>query len=141
MAVFVIAAVTMHWSPQLGKRYLPYGMLIAFAFFIVTQIWTDSFLLFVIYEGISMLLALSLYLSCFWLRREKGSGLLAAGIVVGIVAAILDAQPSIQLQFIWTFNNHGVFHLVQMFSLLLLTLGVCSAHQGTKEHQTVSADQ
>lgn len=141
MAIFVIAAVTMHWTPQFGKRCLPYGMLIAFGFFIVTQIWTDSFLLFVIYEGISMLLALSLYLSCFWLRRERGSGFLAAGIVVGIVAATLDAQPSIQLQFIWTFNNHGVFHLVQMFSLLLLTLGVCSAQQETMEYQPASANQ
>ncbi len=129
MAVFDIAAVTMHWSPELGTRCLPYGMFFAFGFFIVTQIWSDSFLLFVIYEAISMLLALAFYLSCFWLRREKGSGLLAAGIIVGIVAAILDAMPSIQLNLIWTFNNHGVFHLVQMVSLLLLTMGVCSTHQ------------
>ena len=139
MALFLIAAVTLHWDPQLGKRCLPYGMVVAFAFFLITQIWSDSFLLFVIYEAISMLLALTLYLSCFWFRREKGTGLLAAGIIVGIVAAALDAQPSIQLNFIWTFNNHGVFHLVQMISLLLLTIGVCSTHQTTQENQKASA--
>ena len=140
MALFLIAAVTLHWDPQLGKRCLPYGMVVAFAFFLITQIWSDSFLLFVIYEAISMLLALTLYLSCFWFRREKGTGLLAAGIIVGIVAAALDAQPSIQLNFIWTFNNHGVFHLVQMISLLLLTIGVCSTHQTTQENQKASAN-
>lgn len=141
MAVFVIAAVTLHWSPQHGERCLPYGMLLAFAFFLVTQIWSDSFLLFVIYEAISMLLALTLYVSCFWLRREKGSGFLAVGIIVGIVAAALDAQPSVQLNFIWTFNNHGVFHLVQMVSLLLLTIGVCSSHQVTVNGQAAPAKQ
>lgn len=140
MALFLIAAVTLHWDPQLGKRCLPYGMVVAFAFFLITQIWSDSFLLFVIYEAISMLLALTLYLSCFWFRREKGTGLLAAGIIVGIVAAALDAQPSIQLNFIWTFNNHGVFHLVQMISLLLLTIGVCSTHQTIQENQKASAN-
>lgn len=139
MALFLIAAVTLHWSPQLGKRCLPYGIVIAFAFFVVTQIWSDSFLLFVIYEAISLLLALTLYLSCFWIRRAKGSGWLAAGIVVGIVAATLDAQPSIQLNFIWTFNNHGVFHLVQMISLLLLSIGVCSTHQPTIDGQAEPA--
>lgn len=141
MALFLIAAVTLHWDPQLGKRCLPYGMVIAFVFFLVTQIWSDSFLLFVVYEAISMLLALALYLSCCWLRREKGTGLLAAGILVGIVAAALDAQPSIQLNFIWTFNNHGIFHLVQMISLLLLTIGVCSTHQAAKEIQTAPVSQ
>lgn len=90
MAVFVIAAVTMHWTPHIGRRCLPYGLLIAFAFFLVTQIWSDSFPLFVIYEAISMLLALALYLSCFWFPREKGSGLLAAGIVVGIGGNVIE---------------------------------------------------
>ena len=138
MALFLIAAVTLHWNPQLGKQCLPYGMLIAFVFFLVTQIWSDSFLLFVIYEAISMLLALTLYVSCLWFRREQGSGLLAAGIVVGIVAAVLDSQPSLQLNFIWTFNNHGIFHLAQMISLLLLTIGVSSTHQDTTANRTAS---
>ncbi len=139
MALFLIAAVTMHWNPDLGKRCLPYGMVIAFTFFLVTQFWSDSFLLFVIYEAISMLLALILYLSCVWIRKEKGAGYLAAGVFVGIVAAALDTQSSIRLTFIWTFNNHGVFHLVQMISLLLLTLGVCSTHQAVAERQCRSA--
>lgn len=141
MALFLIAAVTMHWSPELGIRCLPYGMLIAFTFFVVTQVWSDSFLLFVIYEAISMLLALILYLSCFWLRREKGSGLLAAGILVGIAAAIIDTQSTLRFTFIWEFNNHGIFHLVQMISLLLLTIGVCSTQQAATASQCCSASE
>lgn len=138
MALFLVAAVTMHWSPELGKRCLPYGMVIAFAFFLTTQVWSDSFLLFVIYEAISMLLALILYLSCFWLRREKGSGLLAAGVLVGIIAAAVDTQSTLRFNFIWEFNNHGVFHLVQMVSLLLLTIGVYSTHEAATAIQCSS---
>lgn len=136
MALFVIAAVTMHWNPELGRRCLPFGIATALLFFVITQVWSDSFLLFVAYEAISMFLALVLYLSCFWSRREQGSGFLVAGIVVGIVAAAVDTQSSLQLTFIWTFNNHGIFHLVQMISLLLLTIGVYSTHQSTS-YETV----
>lgn len=139
MALFLIAAVTMYWNPERGKRCLPYGMVTAFAFFLITQMWSDSFLLFVIYEAISLLLALILYLSCFWIRREKGSGLLAAGIVVGIVAAVVDTQSTLRFTFIWEFNNHGIFHLVQMISLLLLTMGVCSTHQVSVANRSRSA--
>ena len=141
MALFLIAAVTLHWSPVLGKRCLPYGMVIAFAFFLITQIWSNSFLLFVIYEAISMLLALILYLSCFCTRRETGAGFLAAGIVVGIIAAAIDAQSTLRFNFIWEFNNHGLFHLVQMISLLLLTVGVCSTNQLARENQYRSGNQ
>ncbi len=129
MALFAIAAVTMAWNHELSKRCLPWGAAVAIGFFATTQIWSDSFLLFVIYEAISMLLALILYAACFWLRREQGSEFLAAGILVGIVAAILDTQTSLKFTMIWTFNNHGVFHLAQMLSLLLLTVGVYSSHR------------
>ena len=54
----------------------------------------------------------------------------------GIVAAAIDTQSSLQLTFIWTFNNHGIFHLIQMLSLLLLTIGVYSTHQSTS-YETV----
>lgn len=133
MALFSIAAVTMHWDHRLGRRCLPFGLIIAFVFFSITQFWSDSFLLFVVYEGIAMLFALLLYSSCFWLRREQGSGFLVSGILVGIVAAVIDTQSSLRLTFIWTFDNHGLFHIVQMLSLLLLTIGVHSSHQPATE--------
>jgi hypothetical protein len=30
---------------------------------------------------------------------------------------------------LWTFDNHGVFHLVQMLSLLLMTIGIHMPHR------------
>jgi hypothetical protein len=129
MALFTVAAVTMTWNQELSRRILPFCMAIAIGFFAITQLGSDSFLLFVVYEAISMIVALTLYSACFWLRRERGSAFLAAGVLVGIVAAIVDAQASLQVTMIWRFDNHGVFHLVQMLSLLLITIGIQMSHR------------
>lgn len=129
MALFVIAAITMSTGHEKSRRFLLPAIMVAFAFFTITQLWSDSFLLFVIYECIAMLLSLTLYSMCFWQRRAAGSGLLAAGVLVGILAAVIDTQKTLHMTLIWEFNNHGLFHLVQMISLLLLTIGIAQAHQ------------
>jgi len=129
MALFVIAAITMSVGHEKSRRFLLPAVMVAFAFFIITQIWSDSFLLFVIYECIAMLLSLILYSMCFWQRRAAGSAFLAAGVLVGILAAVIDTQKTLHMTLIWEFNNHGLFHLVQMISLLLLTIGIAQAHQ------------
>lgn len=129
MALFVIAATTMSVGHERSRRFLLPAIVIAFMFFTITQIWSDSFLLFVIYECIAMVLSLTIYSMCFWQRRTAGSGLLAAGVLVGILAAVIDTQKTLHLTLIWEFNNHGVFHLVQMISLLLLTIGLYRSHR------------
>jgi hypothetical protein len=129
MALFVIAAVSMQWNHTLAQRCLPFGIMIAFAFFAITQFWSDSFLLFVVYEAFSMLLALGLYTASFWTRRKLGSEYFAAGILVGLMAALVDTQSHLHVT-LWgiDFDNHGLFHLVQMLSLLLLTIGLHRSH-------------
>lgn len=129
MALFTVAAVTMTWNHELSRRCVPFCIAIAIGFFAITQLWSDSFLLFVVYEAISMIVALTLYTACFWFRRERGSELLAAGVVVGIAAAIVDTQTEMQVTMIWTFDNHGIFHVVQMLSLLLITVGIQMSHR------------
>ena len=129
MALFVIAAITMSVGHEKSRRLLLPAVMVAFAFFTITQIWSDSFLLFVIYECIAMLLSLTLYSMCFWQRRAAGSGFLATGVLVGILAAVIDTQKTLHMTLIWEFNNHGLFHLVQMISLLLLTIGLYRSHR------------
>ena len=124
VAMFAIAAVSHSWNERVAKRLLPFGIGIAFLFFGITQIWSDSFLLFVIYEALMMSFALVLYARSLYLYRWPSAGFLFAGVVVAMLAAAIDTQGSLRLTFIWTFDNHGLFHLVQMLSLLLLTIGV-----------------
>jgi hypothetical protein len=129
MALFVVAAITMSVGHEKSRRFLLPAVMVAFTFFTITQIWSDSFLLFVVYECIAMLLSLTLYSMCFWQRRAAGSGFLATGVLVGILAAVIDTQKTLHMTLIWEFNNHGLFHLVQMISLLLLTIGLYRSHR------------
>lgn len=130
MALFALAATSKVWGHTVASRCLPFGLAIAVTFFCITQFWSDSFLLFVVYEAVSMLLALTLYAWCFWHRRAAGTGYLAAGVLVGLIAAVLETQPSLTFTlFDLQFNQHSVFHLVQMISLGLLTVGVHQTHQ------------
>lgn len=130
VALFAVAAVSHRWNDDLARRCLPTGLGIALVFFLATEFWSNSFLLFVAYEALMMLIALWLYLTCCWrVGPARGSGYLAAGVFVGLLAAAINSLPGLQLHFIWTFNNHGLFHLVQMVSLTLLAIGLHRSHE------------
>ncbi len=135
VSLFAVAAVSHRWDDELARRFLPAGLGIAIVFYLATQFGGGSFLLFVVYEALMMLIALWLYLSCFWLVDPvRGSGFLAAGVFVGLLAAAINAMPRMELHFLWTFDNHGLFHLVQMASLILLAIGLHRSHPVTDSH-------
>ncbi len=125
VALVALAAISHVWQENIGRRLLPAGIGIAFTFFAVTQILNVSFLLFVAYEAIMMMFALVLYVRCLWCPvRQRGSGFLAAGVFLTLIAAAVDTQSTWRLQFVWAFDNHGIFHLIQMLGLLIISIGV-----------------
>lgn len=125
VALFAVAAASHRWDDAVARRLLPASVGIALAFFATTQIWSDSFLLFVAYEGLAMVVALALYASCLWCSApRRGSGFLAAGVLIGLLAAAVDTQSGLRVRLFWEFDNHGMFHLVQLISLSLLTIGI-----------------
>lgn len=63
------------------------------------------------------------YIACLWSAVEQwGAGLLALGVLLTLVAAAVDTQSTLRLQCIWPFDNHGIFHLIQMLGLLIIAL-------------------
>jgi hypothetical protein len=123
-----LAAISHYWNGRLGKQLLPVGFVIAMVFALITQIGSDSFLLFVAYEAVMMTLALILYVACCWrVDKQAGAGFISAGIFLTLIAAAVDTQSSLRFDCIWTFDNHGVFHLIQMTAILTLTIGLCRA--------------
>ena len=50
IALLAVAAVSHAWNDALARRFLRPAMCIGVAFFAVTQLWSDSFLLFVLYD-------------------------------------------------------------------------------------------
>jgi len=127
MSLFALAAIGFGWGAPLGKFLMRFAVLVGIGFFGVTQIWSDSFLLFIAYEAAIMPSVTIVYGYCYFRYRSPGSGFLTLGTLTGILAAILDAQPSIHLKTYFEFDEHGIFHLVKMLSLLLMAIGV---HRG-----------
>ena len=125
VALVALAAVAHFGHENLSRRLLPASIGLAFVFFIVTQLWSDSFLLFVAYEAVMMLCALGLYVACLWCpNRQRGAGSLAIGVFLTLIAAAVDTQSTLRIQFIWDFDNHGIFHLIQMLGLLIIATGL-----------------
>jgi len=125
VALVALAAVAHFGHENFSRRLLPASIGFAFVFFIVTQLWSDSFLLFVAYEAVMMMCALALYVACLWVpNRQRGSGALALGVFLTLLAAAVDTQSTLRMQFIWAFDNHGIFHLIQMLGLLIISIGL-----------------
>jgi hypothetical protein len=85
---------------------------------------SSSFLAFIIYEAVVMVIALVAYGVLAVRGRLQGAGLMCAGIAVTIAAAVIQASGSVTARLVWEFDHNGLFHLVQMPGLLLLAAGL-----------------
>lgn len=125
VALFVVAAAFDRFGLELGSRLLPIMALVGIGFYAITRLFTGTFLVFILYEAVGMLVALALYVSLG--RRRRGEGwvrLMVAGIALTIVAAAIQATEGVRVTLIWPFDHNGVFHLIQMAALIVLVAGV-----------------
>jgi hypothetical protein len=49
---------------------------------------------------------------------------MVAGIFITILAAVIQATGKAGKAIFWYFDNNGVFHLIQMFGIVLLLAGL-----------------
>jgi len=140
VALVALAAVAHFGYENVSRRLLPASFGLAFVFLVVTQLWSDSFLLFVAYEAIMMMCALVLYVACLWVPdRQRGAGALALGVFLTLIAAAVDTQSTLRFQFIWDFDNHGIFHLIQMLGLLIISIGLYRSQEPLADAETCDA--
>jgi hypothetical protein len=107
-----------------ARRALPTMVLAGLVFFTITRIFPGSFLVFLVYEAFALLFALAVYGSMALGRRLPGAEWMAAGVLLMIIAAIVQATRLLTFQLIWPFDHNGVFHLIQMAGLGALTWGL-----------------
>ncbi len=124
IGLFVAGVVYDYRNFSLPKALIPVLLVCAIAFFTITVIIPDSFIVFIIYEAIAMLFSLIAYTILASRNRLKGAWLMAAGIMVTIIAAAIQAVETIKVTFIWEFDHNGIFHIVQMVGLLFLLKGL-----------------
>lgn len=123
VALFVVGALYDWRGKALARRSVPAALAVAVGFYGVTLLWSDSFLLFVVYEGVAMLAALAVYVFLAAKGRLAGAGTMAVAIALNIVAAGVQASD-LSLRIVWTFDHNGVFHFIQMAAVLLLARGL-----------------
>ncbi|MDH3456885.1 MAG: hypothetical protein OER90_08590 [Gemmatimonadota bacterium] len=126
LVVALFAAAAIHdWKGQhMARRMLPLLVSLGLLFFLVTQAVSGSFLVFVLYEAVAMLFALAVYVRLATGRKLAGAGVVAVAIVLNIVAAAIQATESVRFTLGVPFDHNGVFHLVQMVAVVVLTAGL-----------------
>jgi hypothetical protein len=124
VALFVVAAVYDGSGPEAARRLLIPALILGGGFYLVTFVFPGTFLVFILYEAVAMLLALALYLRLALRTRHRWAWLMVAGIALNIVAAAIQATETASFTLIWPFDHNGVFHIVQMVAVLVLVTGV-----------------
>ncbi len=122
VALFVVGAVGDWKGETAGRRLFPWAAAAGVAFFAASQWLGGAFILFVVYEGAAMLLALALYARVA-LRGDTWAWWMTTGIGLTLAAAAVQAS-SLRLTIVVPFDHNGLFHLVQMVATLLIATGV-----------------
>lgn len=127
IAFFVIGVMHDYMGNKVPNWFSPLIIFIAVAFYLFTLLQPGSFFVFIIYESIAMLFSLVIYIILAIRKKLKGAWLMAAGILITIVAAAIQASGAVFINLIWQFDFNGVFHLVQMIGLVFLWQGLRAA--------------
>jgi hypothetical protein len=126
VSLFVVGVFFDLTNGSVPKYLLPLMISIGTFFYLVTLIFPGSFLVFILYEAAAMLFSLVVYIILSARHRLHGASLMAAGILITIVAAAIQATEVIHFRCIWEFNHNGIFHLVQTAGLIVLYQGLRS---------------
>jgi hypothetical protein len=122
IALFVDGAWLDRWGARGARRSLPLLLPVALVFVASTFVFPPTVVPFMVYETVAMLFALGLYLSLA-LARRPGASLMTAGILVSILAAVVQVS-ALAVDLIWRLDHNSLFHLIQMVGVLLLFSGV-----------------
>jgi len=127
VALFAAGATRDGWGEPAARRALPPLLLAAAGFFGLSQRLRRGFLVFVVYEAVAMLFALGVYVRLARAGRLDGAELMAAGVLLSILAAAVQASPLEITVLGIPFDHNGLFHLVQIAGLPLLAAGLRAA--------------
>lgn len=133
VALFVVASIHDRFGSPAARRALLPLLGIGVAFYAVTRVFTGTFLVFVLYEALAMVVALALYQSVAVRTRTRWSRLMVVGIALNIAAAGIQAGGSARLNLGVPLDHNGIFHLVQMVAVVVLAAGVAGSLDETLE--------
>lgn len=130
VALFLVGVIYDLWGRTQAEIALPVMLSVGVVFFGIVLLKPGNFLIFMVYEVAAMIFALGAYSWLAATGRLPGAGWLAAGVLVTIIAAGIQAGwdgKATPLTFIWQFDQNGLYHLVQMVGVIFLLVGLRGA--------------
>jgi hypothetical protein len=124
IAMFVLATVYDIWGEATYRKVRTPMIVVAVIFYVITVLIPGTFLTFVAYEAIAMLFALGGYLYLAFRNKLKGAWWMVAGILLTIIASVVQAVGQNGVVIFWGLDHNGVFHLIQMFGVVALGFGL-----------------
>lgn len=124
ISLFVVGVFYDAFGRQTAGRLLPLMLTAGVLVFTVSRVFEGLFRVFIVYQTLALVLALSLYV---WLAARgtaAGAGWMAMGVTASMIAAGIQTVRSLKVKWIWTFDHNGVFHLVQFLGVILLCVGL-----------------
>ena len=123
VALVVVGGVCDWRGEDAARRVLPWALAAGVLFVLVSQWLGGAFIWFIAYEAVATLLALAMYASLAASGSLPGASLVAAGIAVSLVAAVIQAT-TLSLRIVVPFDHNGLFHLVQMVGIVVMAMGI-----------------
>lgn len=126
LSVSMFAAGALHdlLNDRMHRLTIPLLLALGVIFYFITVFIPGSFLIFIIYEAVVMLFALGVYVILAMRKSIPGAHWMVAGILITIIAAVVQATGSAHLTLIWEFDFNGLFHLIQMVGIFVIFAGL-----------------
>ena len=126
VACFVAAAVYDLRGRKPAVKTLFIALAVALLVFIATKLLDDSFVPFIVFEGMAMMTALGIYGHLALFSRIPGMKAITLGVALTLLAALLQGLGWGSFHLIWSFNHNGTYHLIQMVGLAAIVWGLRS---------------
>jgi hypothetical protein len=122
VALVVVAAIGDWSGDETAQRALPWAIVAAVLFFGASQWLGGAFAIFIVYEGAATLAALAIYTTLAVRGDRPGASLLATGLALTVVAAIVQVS-NLSARVVVRFDHNGLFHLLQLVAITLMAGG------------------
>ncbi len=127
VALFIAGVYTHDQGEEKGKKFfrlmLGVGTLSFVVIMVLAQFIERYFIVFIAYEFIAMMISLGFCIK-MTLQKKPGMALMLAGILLTILAAVLQATRLITFTLVWEFDHNSVYHFVQMIAVLVFARGI-----------------
>lgn len=124
VSVFVIGVAYDLCGHTVAGKMPPWMVVCALLFFLVTRLFPGIFFVFIVYEAVALLFAFAAYGWLTITNQLEGAALIAAGVLVSIIAAGIQASKRVSITFFFEFDHNGIYHIVQIFGIVLLAVGL-----------------